>query len=171
MVVVTMGQVYANELLCRQDNTMQRGVLGTSAMQRRWAQFSLNEQVSVKPYNPFATGVDIYLAMLKVEVGFLRKSAQNTDDFDTEKMSEAFSNVRLYKRWHQMHIILTAFYSRTFTIKSFPWVNCWYLSSMVSISHARLRIWRWLNWRRSSDKPRARLMCMRKEIHEPPVAS
>ncbi|KAI7877416.1 AAA-domain-containing protein [Lichtheimia hyalospora FSU 10163] len=76
----------------RQDNTMQRGVLGTSAMQRRWAQFSLNEEVSVKPYNPFATGADIYLAMLKVEVGFLRKSAQNTDDFDTEKMSEAFSN-------------------------------------------------------------------------------
>ncbi|KAJ8660277.1 hypothetical protein O0I10_004139 [Lichtheimia ornata] len=76
----------------RQDNTMQRGVLGTSAMQRRWAQFSLNEEVSVKPYDPFATGVDIYLAMLKVEVGFLRKSTQNTDDFDTEKMSEAFSN-------------------------------------------------------------------------------
>lgn len=75
---------------------MQRGVLGTSAMQRRWAQFSLNEEVSVKPYDPFATGVDIYLAMLKVEVGFLRKSTQNTDDFDTEKMSEAFSNVRLY---------------------------------------------------------------------------
>ncbi|CDS07210.1 hypothetical protein LRAMOSA09733 [Lichtheimia ramosa] len=76
----------------RQDHTMQRGALGTSAMQRRWAQFSLNEQVSVKPYDPFATGVDIYLAMLKVEVGFLRKSTQITDDFDTEKMSEAFSN-------------------------------------------------------------------------------
>ena len=75
---------------------MQRGVLGTSAMQRRWAQFSLNEEVSVKPYNPFASGADIYLAMLKVEVGFLRKSAQNTDDFDTEKMSEAFSNVSCF---------------------------------------------------------------------------
>lgn len=75
---------------------MQRGALGTSAMQRRWAQFSLNEQVSVKPYDPFATGVDIYLAMLKVEVGFLRKSTQITDDFDTEKMSEAFSNVSIF---------------------------------------------------------------------------
>ncbi|KAI9315985.1 P-loop containing nucleoside triphosphate hydrolase protein [Dichotomocladium elegans] len=74
----------------RHDNTMRKGVLGTSAMQRRWAQFSLNEEVSVVPYNPFSEGVDIYLATLKVEVGFLRKSSTVMDDFDTEKMEEAF---------------------------------------------------------------------------------
>ena len=73
---------------------MQRGVLGTSAMQRRWAQFSLNQEVTVEPFNPFDDGVDIYLATLKVEVGFLRKSTQMAEDFDTEAMEKAFSSVR-----------------------------------------------------------------------------
>ncbi|KAI7850916.1 P-loop containing nucleoside triphosphate hydrolase protein [Circinella umbellata] len=76
----------------RQDNSMQRGVLGTSAMQRRWAQFSLNQEVTVEPFNPFDDGVDIYLATLKVEVGFLRKSTQMAEDFDTEAMEKAFSS-------------------------------------------------------------------------------
>ncbi|KAI9494540.1 P-loop containing nucleoside triphosphate hydrolase protein [Zychaea mexicana] len=76
----------------RPDNSLNRGVLGTSAMQRRWAQFSLKQEVTVEAYNPFEDGVDIYLASLKVEVGFLRKSTQMTEDFDTEAMEKAFSS-------------------------------------------------------------------------------
>ncbi|KAG0170430.1 transport between ER and Golgi ATPase protein [Apophysomyces sp. BC1015] len=75
----------------RSDNTMQKGYLGTSAMQRRWAQFSLNQEVVVEPYNPYALSADIYLATLKVEVGFFRKSTVIKDDFDTEEMAKAFS--------------------------------------------------------------------------------
>ncbi|KAI8394261.1 P-loop containing nucleoside triphosphate hydrolase protein [Radiomyces spectabilis] len=75
----------------RSDNTMQKGFLATNNMHRRWAQFSLNQEVVVAPYDPFSEGMDIYLASLKVEVGFLRKSTQMTDDFDTEEMAKAFS--------------------------------------------------------------------------------
>lgn len=79
----------------RNDNSMHKGVLGTSAMHRRWAQLSLNEEVSVVPYNPFEESNSVYLSSLRVEVGFLRKSAQmDVDDFDTEKMEEGFSSVR-----------------------------------------------------------------------------
>lgn len=77
----------------RNDNSMHKGVLGTSAMHRRWAQLSLNEEVSVVPYNPFQESNSVYLSSLRVEVGFLRKSAQmDVDDFDTEKMEEGFSS-------------------------------------------------------------------------------
>ncbi|KAL0080661.1 P-loop containing nucleoside triphosphate hydrolase protein [Phycomyces blakesleeanus] len=75
----------------RVDNTMQKGLIGTNAMQRRWAQFSLNQEVVATPYDPFSGGTDIYLATLKIETGFFRKSMQVSDDFDTEEMAKAFS--------------------------------------------------------------------------------
>lgn len=72
---------------------MQKGYLGTNAMQRRWAQFSLNQEVTVAPYDPSSAGGDIYLAQIKVEVGYFRKSDQSAADFDTENMAKVFSLV------------------------------------------------------------------------------
>ncbi|KAJ8662918.1 hypothetical protein O0I10_001094 [Lichtheimia ornata] len=102
-VTIAPGQVDPSEhyllvnnefvFTARNDNSMHKGVLGTSAMHRRWAQLSLNEEVSVVPYNPFEESNSVYLSSLRVEVGFLRKSAQmDVDDFDTEKMEEGFSS-------------------------------------------------------------------------------
>ncbi|KAF7731559.1 transport between ER and Golgi ATPase protein [Apophysomyces ossiformis] len=68
-----------------------KGYIGTSQMQRRWAQFSLNQEVVVEPFDPFSDGADIYLATLKLEVSFHRKNMVIKDDFDTEEMAKAFS--------------------------------------------------------------------------------
>ncbi|KAI7868132.1 P-loop containing nucleoside triphosphate hydrolase protein [Spinellus fusiger] len=75
----------------RTDSVLQKGLLGTNAMQRRWAQFSLNQDIVAAAYDPMSGGADIYIAIIKIEIGFFRKSMQINDDFDTEDMAKAFS--------------------------------------------------------------------------------
>ncbi|KAI3654864.1 hypothetical protein MP228_000244 [Amoeboaphelidium protococcarum] len=72
------------------DDTCAPGEVGTSSFHRRWANLSLGEVVSVTPYDPSADGSQAYLASMSIEIGFLRKTLDIKDEFDTNEMSKVF---------------------------------------------------------------------------------
>ncbi|CAM0137867.1 transport between ER and Golgi ATPase protein [Umbelopsis sp. WA50703] len=74
------------------DDTVPPGIIGTNLMHRRWGQFSLKQDVHVRPYDPFEGGHDIYLSSMQVEVGFLRKGSQVDGELSAQQMAEAFTN-------------------------------------------------------------------------------
>jgi vesicle-fusing ATPase len=80
------------------DETLPRGVIGTNLMHRRWAQFSLKQDVYVRPYDPFQAGYDIYLSAMQIEVGFFKKSSQVDTEMNADDMAQVFSNVSTYYR-------------------------------------------------------------------------
>ncbi|KAH8548945.1 P-loop containing nucleoside triphosphate hydrolase protein [Umbelopsis sp. PMI_123] len=75
------------------DETLPRGIIGTNLMHRRWAQFSLKQDVHVRPYDPFEGGYDIYLSAIQVEVGFFKKSSQVDTEMNADDMAQVFSNL------------------------------------------------------------------------------
>ena len=68
------------------------GSVGTSLFHRRWAQLSLNQDISVRPYDPAQESPNAFLlATVDLEVTFLRKGSVDVrEQFDTEEMSVAF---------------------------------------------------------------------------------
>ncbi|CAG8759975.1 10383_t:CDS:2, partial [Racocetra fulgida] len=70
--------------------------IGTSMAHRRWASLSLGQEVSIAPYDPSLESTNIYLGKLDLEVGFLRKTTENKEHFDTEEMSKIFYEVMFY---------------------------------------------------------------------------
>ncbi|GBB92896.1 hypothetical protein RclHR1_20770002 [Rhizophagus clarus] len=64
--------------------------LGMSYIHRRWASLSLNQEVSVAPYDPSFEGAYHYLGDIELEVGFLQKNQDSNEQFDTVEMSNIF---------------------------------------------------------------------------------
>jgi vesicle-fusing ATPase len=57
---------------------MQPGELGTNTFHRKWASLSLNQDVTLIPYDPFSLGVPIAAYSLTFEVRYcLGKAVQN----------------------------------------------------------------------------------------------
>jgi len=75
----------------RLENSQPSRQIGTSMAHRRWASLSLNQEVSVAPFDPYSDGPNIFLGNLELEVGFLRKTQDSKEQFDTEEMSNIFS--------------------------------------------------------------------------------
>ena len=44
------------------------GELGTSVFHRRWANLSLNQEVRIRPYDPYSGGMNVYLGNLTLQV-------------------------------------------------------------------------------------------------------
>ncbi|CAG8486068.1 1360_t:CDS:10 [Acaulospora morrowiae] len=74
----------------RQDEKQQSQQIGTSYAHRRWASFSLGQEVSVVPYDPSSESPFIYIVKLDVEVGFLRRTTEIKEHFDTVEMSKIY---------------------------------------------------------------------------------
>ncbi|CAG8616139.1 9277_t:CDS:10 [Funneliformis mosseae] len=72
------------------DENQSSRQLGTTMMHRRWASFSLNQEVSVAPYEPIYEGPYHYLGIIELEVGFYRKIQDSKEHFDTDEMSKIF---------------------------------------------------------------------------------
>ncbi|GAB5588917.1 transport between ER and Golgi ATPase protein [Umbelopsis nana] len=75
------------------DEGVPPGFIGTNLMHRRWAQFSLKQDVHVRPYDPFQGGHDIYLAAIQIEVGFFKRSAQVDSEMNADDMAQVFTNL------------------------------------------------------------------------------
>src|SRR4051812_39751224 len=71
--------------------------LGMSNMHRRWASLSLNQEVSVVPYDPSFESQYHYLKDIELEVGFLAKYQDSNEQFDTVEMSDIFCQVLLLR--------------------------------------------------------------------------
>ncbi|RIA79766.1 P-loop containing nucleoside triphosphate hydrolase protein [Glomus cerebriforme] len=67
--------------------------LGMSLIHRRWASLSLNQEVSVVPYDPSYESQYYYLGKLELEVGFFQKNQDIKEHFDTDEMSKIFCQV------------------------------------------------------------------------------
>lgn len=78
----------------RSDDSIPARNLGLNAFQRRWGSFSLNEEISVQPFDPInALGANAYLGTLTLEVGFFRKFVDESKQFDTDEMARIFCQV------------------------------------------------------------------------------
>ncbi|CAH1756857.1 10061_t:CDS:10 [Entrophospora sp. SA101] len=80
----------------RLENSQPSRQIGTSMAHRRWASLSLNQEVSVAPFDPYSDGPNIFLGNLELEVGFLRKTQDSKEQFDTEEMSNIFSQLLVF---------------------------------------------------------------------------
>ncbi|KAJ3275890.1 transport between ER and Golgi ATPase protein [Terramyces sp. JEL0728] len=69
------------------DSKVSPGCLGTSALQRKLAGLSLNQDVRIKPFEP---PKELFIARLILQVSFLRKSTVTTEPFDTDQLSGLF---------------------------------------------------------------------------------
>lgn len=64
-----------------------------SYIHRRWASLSLNQEVSVAPYDPSFESQYHYLGDTELEVGFLQKNQDYNKQFNTVEMSNMFCQV------------------------------------------------------------------------------
>lgn len=79
--------------LLRADENQGQNHIGTSMAHRRWASLSLGQEVTVVPYDPFVESPFVFIIKLDVEVGFLRKTVDSKDHFDTEEMTKIYCMV------------------------------------------------------------------------------
>ncbi|CAO3592385.1 unnamed protein product [Absidia cylindrospora] len=75
----------------RPENSIPKGVLVTNGTQRKWAQFSNDQPVVVLPYDPYSSGVDVYLGAIRIEIDYRKKSMASNAELDTDKLSQVFS--------------------------------------------------------------------------------
>ncbi|XP_065212547.1 vesicle-fusing ATPase 1-like isoform X2 [Planococcus citri] len=67
------------------DKNVDRGTIGFSLPQRKWAELSLNQDIEVKPCN-----VSECLCLIVVEADFIAKKAATTEAYDTDQMAKEF---------------------------------------------------------------------------------
>jgi vesicle-fusing ATPase len=60
---------------------------------RRWAYLSLNQEVSVAPYDLSFESQYHYLGDIELEVGYLQKIQDYNEQFNTDEMSNIFCQV------------------------------------------------------------------------------
>ncbi|KAG2235194.1 P-loop containing nucleoside triphosphate hydrolase protein [Thamnidium elegans] len=75
----------------RIDRAMRRGQIGINGVHRRWASFSVGQEVTVEPYDIHSEGMDIYLGNLKLDIDFFQRSSRYPDEFKEEELDKAFS--------------------------------------------------------------------------------
>lgn len=83
---------------------MQKGQIGINGVHRRWASFSVGQEVTVEPYDIHSEGMDIYLGNLKLDIDFFQRSSRYPDEFKEEELDKAFSVVKKKSRHHDIHI-------------------------------------------------------------------
>lgn len=74
---------------------MQKGQIGINGVHRRWASFSVGQEVTVEPYDIHSEGMDIYLGNLKLDIDFFQRSSRYPDEFKEEELDKAFSVVSM----------------------------------------------------------------------------
>ncbi|XP_032455485.1 vesicle-fusing ATPase isoform X1 [Nasonia vitripennis] len=67
-----------------------RGTVGFSLPQRKWATLSLNQEIEVKPYYFDPTSTSEFLSNITLEADFLQKKTTTLEPYDTELMAKDF---------------------------------------------------------------------------------
>ncbi|XP_028131583.1 vesicle-fusing ATPase 1-like [Diabrotica virgifera virgifera] len=70
--------------------------VGFSLPQRKWAVLSLNQEISVEPYNP-----DEYISSIVLEADYMQKKTTSQEQYDTDEMAKEF----LYSFPNQMFTV------------------------------------------------------------------
>ncbi|KXS21590.1 AAA-domain-containing protein [Gonapodya prolifera JEL478] len=65
--------------------------LGTTLFHRRFASFSLNQEVRVRPYDPFEEHPDSVLSAAQIQVDFFKKATVASEAFDSDELAKVFS--------------------------------------------------------------------------------
>ncbi|KAJ1537693.1 transport between ER and Golgi ATPase protein, partial [Cladochytrium tenue] len=73
----------------RPHEAMNPGDLGFSRFHRVWASLSLNQDIRVEIYDPFAD-LNCYLAKLDIQISFFQKGFETSEYFDSADMAKAF---------------------------------------------------------------------------------
>ncbi|ODV96957.1 hypothetical protein PACTADRAFT_1540 [Pachysolen tannophilus NRRL Y-2460] len=75
----------------RTSSEVGEGFLGANGNQRMWAHWSLNQDVSIAPYDLFkSTGSHAYLGALNIEIRFRNRNKTTNHKFDQDVLSEKF---------------------------------------------------------------------------------
>ncbi|KAI9142196.1 P-loop containing nucleoside triphosphate hydrolase protein [Paraphysoderma sedebokerense] len=86
----TIKYVIVNQIFVfnvRFDTSVVPGEAGTSMLHRRWASLSLNQEVTVAPYDPFAQNIPISAYTLQFEVSTVRRGQVVTETLEASEMS------------------------------------------------------------------------------------
>ncbi|XP_058800718.1 vesicle-fusing ATPase 1-like [Phymastichus coffea] len=67
-----------------------RGTVGFSLPQRKWATLSLNQEIEVKPYYFDPSSTSEFLSGITLEADFLQKKTTTLEPYDTELMAKDF---------------------------------------------------------------------------------
>ncbi|KND03204.1 AAA family ATPase SEC18 [Spizellomyces punctatus DAOM BR117] len=68
------------------------GEIGTTLFHRRYAALSLNQDVRVRPYDPFIENVNSYLGSISLQIDFLRKTMESAEHYDITEMQQILLN-------------------------------------------------------------------------------
>lgn len=76
--------------------------MGAGRLHRQWAQLSVNQEISLEPYDPYSDGLDIFIGTLEIQVRLWKKLSQQEKDalkgkeleFDATKMATVLATVR-----------------------------------------------------------------------------
>lgn len=98
---------------------MQKGQIGINGVHRRWASFSVGQEVTVEPYDIHSEGMDIYLGNLKLDIDFFQRSSRYPDEFKEEELDKAFSVVSIMT-YSKKNKLMFCIFVRTSIIKSLP---------------------------------------------------
>lgn len=74
----------------RPEPQVQPNDLGTTKIHREWAQLSLHQEVAVTPFNPQASGAEIYLGGIDLEIQTFRKAQEVRQELDVDQLAEIF---------------------------------------------------------------------------------
>lgn len=82
---------YVFTALADPSDQVQPGQVGTALLQRQWAGLSAQgHYVQAEAYDPYSTGPGIYLAALDIELSFLRRGIEATEQYDADEMARNF---------------------------------------------------------------------------------
>jgi vesicle-fusing ATPase len=94
-----VNQLYVFTVL--RDDSCAQGECGTSLVQRKWANLSINESIQCQPYDPImAQGQSVYMSQLVLEIDYFnpakykaqqQQQHQQLEEYDAAEMSKKFS--------------------------------------------------------------------------------
>ncbi|OLY78342.1 Vesicular-fusion protein sec18 [Smittium mucronatum] len=79
-----------------QSNDLDSGLIGPSRIHRTWARLSLNQEVTVEPFDPFRNGKDVYLSNMEMEISFYSKAQEVRDVFDVVELSDVITKLFVF---------------------------------------------------------------------------
>ncbi|KAJ3157941.1 transport between ER and Golgi ATPase protein [Geranomyces variabilis] len=68
------------------------GTIAPTAFHRKYASLSVNQDVRVRPFDPFMENPNCYLGTITLQVSFLRKSFESSESYDIAEMQQIFLN-------------------------------------------------------------------------------
>lgn len=72
---------------------MQPGTVGASGVQREWAAWSLGQEITIVPFDPFRSGGQVYLGSLDVEIGFNNRNKISEQQYDQDELAKWFTTL------------------------------------------------------------------------------